>query len=60
MRYLGDSLNRRSMFQQQLHHFDSVLLAGDVKRSETILHTGRRKTQIEALCAESEPLSSKG
>ena len=50
--YLSDSLDRRSMFQQQLHHFGSVLLAGDVKWSETILHTGRerkQKTQCEAL-----------
>lgn len=36
--YLCDSLDRRSMFKQQLHHLDSVLLAGDMKRSETILH----------------------
>lgn len=27
------------MFQQQLHHFHPVLLAGDVKRGETVLQT---------------------
>jgi len=44
--YLSDSLDRCSMFQQQLHHFHSVLLAGDVKRSETVLHTERRKGKV--------------
>lgn len=47
VQYLSDCLDRRSMFKQQLHHFHSVLLAGDVKRSETILHTvKRRKKEI--------------
>lgn len=31
------------MFKQQLHHFDSVLLAGDVKGSKTILSRERKK-----------------
>lgn len=31
------------MFKQQLHHFHSVLLASNVKWSETILHTERKK-----------------
>lgn len=38
MQYLSDSLDRCSMFKEELHHFRSVLLAGNVKRSETILH----------------------
>ena len=41
--YLSDSLDRRPVFKQQLHHFDSVLLASDVKGSETILHTERKE-----------------
>lgn len=35
--YLSDSLDRGPMLQQELHHFHSVLLTGNVKRSEAIL-----------------------
>lgn len=44
--YLSDSLDGSSMFQQELHHFGSVLLAGDVERSETVLH---RETAISGV-----------
>ena len=36
--YLGDGLEGSSVLQQELHHLGSVLLAGDVERSETVLH----------------------
>lgn len=35
--YLSNSLDRGPMLQQELHHFHSVLLTGNVKRSEAIL-----------------------
>lgn len=35
--YLSDSLDRGPMLHQELHHFYSVLLTGNVKRSEAIL-----------------------
>lgn len=42
--YLGDGLNGSAVLQQELHHLDSVLLAGDVQRRETILEAdGRTK-----------------
>ena len=35
------------MFEKQLHHLDSVLLAGDVKWSEPVLHTNTH-TNLES------------
>lgn len=41
--YLSDCLYGRAMLQKQLHHLDSVLLAGNVQRSETILQSIHKK-----------------
>lgn len=36
---LRHGLDGRPVFEQELHHLRSVLLAGDVQRRETVLHT---------------------
>lgn len=43
---LGNCLYGRPVFQKQLHHLDSVLLTGDVQRSETIL-TNRKQESFK-------------
>lgn len=37
------------MFQQELHHLGSVLLTGDVERSEAVLH---RQTAVSGCLLE--------
>lgn len=50
---LRHGLDGRSVFEQELHHLGSVLLAGDVKRRETVLHThthtGRKSQERQQL-----------
>ena len=41
--YLSDGLDGSSVFQQQLHDFDAVLLASDVKWGEAVLSTQNHK-----------------
>lgn len=47
VQYLSDGLDGCSMFKEELHHFHSVLLTGNVKWSETILHTGRKNKNCQ-------------
>ena len=39
MEYLSGGLDDSAVFEEQLNHFDVILLAGNVQRSETVKST---------------------
>lgn len=47
--HLSHSLEGCTMFEQQLHHSDSVLLTGNMKRSETILSKRKEEKRLKLL-----------